>query len=231
MMNDSKMPMMRVEDAARWLCRMAGADGVVSPRERRLMWEFAMEYGVELESLVAYAESATKVYQYPEVETIDRNVYLGRKFEEFVVSLFSNRIRYGLLFWRGDKRSGDIYALENLLPDLHLRHKLDGGDVQYFVECKYRSSWGDGVFDFSRQFLRYRREAKERNMELFLALGVGGTPSAPEEFYLVPGRMIGYEKAITREGYFRKCRCQPTSEAFHQYINHYFNKRVFKITE
>ncbi|MGM9869343.1 MAG: hypothetical protein ACI30R_06925 [Sodaliphilus sp.] len=34
-----------------------------------------------------------------------------------------------------------IYAAENLLPDLEIRQRIDYTDVEYFVECKYRSSW------------------------------------------------------------------------------------------
>ncbi|MDE6199412.1 MAG: hypothetical protein K2G06_06175 [Muribaculaceae bacterium] len=163
----------------------------------------------------------------PEVKFVSRTEMVGRMFEDFVVSLCSDKSRFRLLAWRGDKTNGDVYALENLLPDLHIRHRLDNRDVEYYVECKYRSSWGDGGIDLSNQYVRYHNAAKDRKIELFIALGVGGTPSNPDEFFLVPGRMVKLDKTIDRERFF-KCLCSKDPDGFHAYINHYFNRRVFK---
>lgn len=218
-----------VDYAANWLCQMAAADGVISPRERKLLQEFAKHYGLDVNQLYRRAYGMLKHHSTPEVEAVDACALAGRQFEEFVVSLCSDKSRFKLIAWRGDKISGTTYALENLLPDLHIRHRLDPNiEVEYFIECKYRSSWGDGSLDFSKQFSRYHREAKERNMQLFIALGIGGSPSNPEEFYLIPGRMVGLDKKIERDGYFQKCRCNPDPEILHNYITHYYSKRVLK---
>lgn len=168
---------------------------------------------------MAYA-MAGKV-ELPEVEHVVRAELKGRQFEEFVVSLCSDKTRFRLLAWRGDKIAGHTYALENLMPDLHIRHRLNDRVVEYLVECKYRSSWGDNGIDLSSQLPRYRMAAKERGLELFIALGVGGAPSGPDEFLIVPGRMIQSDMKIdpTRN---QACQCPKSPPAFHTYIERYF---------
>ena len=216
-----------INEAARWLAAMAAMDGVVSPNERKLIKDFADTYGIEAKSLYRMAYAIANNVDVPEVEFISRPEMIGRMFEDFVVSLCSDKSRFKLLAWRGDKINGEVYALENLLPDLHLRHRLDAGEVEYLVECKYRSSWGDDGIDLSRQYVRYLNAAKDRKVELFIALGVGGTPSNPDEFVIVPGRMVKLDKKIDRDR-FIKCKCPKDPEGFHAYINYHFNKRVFK---
>lgn len=216
-----------INEAARWLAAMAAMDGVVSPNERKLIKDFTDTYGIEAKSLYRMAFAIANNVDVPEVEFISRPEMVGRMFEDFVVSLCSDKSRFKLLAWRGDKINGEVYALENLLPDLHLRHRLDAGEVEYLIECKYRSSWGDDGIDLSSQYVRYHNAAKDRNVELFIALGGGGTPSNPDEFFIVPGRMVKLDKKIDRDR-FIKCQCPKDPEGFHAYINHYFNKRVFK---
>ena len=216
-----------INEAARWVAAMAAMDGVVSPNERKLIKDFAGTYGIEAKSLYRMAYAIANNVDIPEVEFISRRAKVGRMFEDFVVSLCSDKSVFKLIAWRGDKINGEVYALENLLPDLHLRHRLGAGEVEYYIECKYRSSWGDDGIDLSGQYVRYHNAAKDHKMELFIALGVGGTPSAPDEFFLVPGRMVKLDKKIDRDR-FIKCQCPKDPEGFQAYINHYFNKRVFK---
>ena len=176
---------------------MAAMDGVVSPNERKLIKDFAGTYGIEAKSLYRMAYAIANNVDVPEVEFISRREKVGRMFEDFVVSLCSDKSIFKLLAWRGDKINGEVYALENLLPDLHLRHRLDAGEVEYYIECKYCSSWGDNGIDLSSQYVRYHNAAKDRKVELFIAMGVGGTPSDPDEFFLVPGCMVKLDKRST----------------------------------
>lgn len=216
-----------LKEAAQWLATMAAADGVVSPNERKLIKAFADTYGLEAKSFYRMAHAIANNVDVPEVEFISRSEKVGRMFEDFVVSLCSDKSLFKLLAWRGDKIIGEIYALENLLPDLHLRHRLEFGDVEYYIECKYRSSWGEDGIDLSGQYLRYHKAAKDHKMELFIALGVGGTPSNPDDFLLVPGSMVKRDKKIDRDRYI-KCLCPKDPHGFHAYINNYFNKRKSK---
>lgn len=215
-----------VEYAANWLCRMAAVDGVVSARERKLLTEFAGHYDLDATALIRRAYAITKDMSVPEVEAIDPRALAGRKFEEFVVSLCSDKKRFKLLAWRGDKISGSTYAIDNLLPDLHLRHRLDTKVVEYFVECKYHSSLKDGILDLTGKLGRYRSASAALNSELFIALGVGGTPSNPGQFFVIPSRMIKDGHVVQIEK-FSTCLCSLSADDFHNYINDFFNKRVF----
>lgn len=218
-----------LKEAAKWLTRMAARDGVVSPNERKLLKEFALTYGLDINYLYRLAHANAHDVAEPEVEILNRSEHRGRQFEDFVVSLCSDKKRFKLLEWRGDKIAGDTYALENLMPDLHLRHRLDDEhEVEYHIECKYRSELADGALDLSSQLGRYRRltSSKEKS-ELFLAVGIGGTPTKPEQFYLIPSRMVKRDHVIKIEN-FGKCLCPQDQDGFHIYIAHFFHKRVFK---
>lgn len=218
-----------LREAAKWLARMAARDGVVSSNERKLLKEFAETYGLDTNYLYRLAHANTNDVAEPEVELLNRNEHRGRQFEEFVVSLCSDKKRFTLLAWRGDKISGDTYALENLMPDLYVRHRLDDEHVvEYHIECKYRTALTDGALDLTSQLARYRRltSSKER-AELFIAIGIGGAPSKPEQFYLIPNRMIKLGHVIKIEN-FGKCLCPQDQDGFHNYIAHFFHERVFK---
>lgn len=67
--------------------------------------------------------------------------------------------------------------------------------------------------------------SKESDNELFIALGIGGTPSSPEKLYLIPSRMIRGNCIIHIE-HFDKYLCPKDPDSLHAYINHYFEKRV-----
>lgn len=215
-------------EAALWLSKMAASDGVISPSERALLKEFAKTYGIDGTKIIRMAYAIAAKVEMPEVEQISHSELKGRQFEQFVVSLCADKSRFKLLAWRSDKISGKTYAVENLLPDLHIRHKLNIAEVEYMIECKYRSTLKDGVLDLSGQLSRYRRLCSaDTNCELFIAIGIGGTPSNPDAFYLIPSRLVKRDSIIRVEN-FGKCLCLKSPEAFHAYIEHFYNKRVFK---
>lgn len=214
--------------AARWLATMAASDGVVSQSEHKLLKDFAEHFNLEPTSLYRMAHAIANNVDVPEVEYVKPQEMKGRLFENFVVSLCTGKSRFKLLAWRSDKICGDVYAIENLLPDLKVRHQIDAGEVEYFIECKYRSALPNGVLDLSSQLGRYRRmTSAETNSELFLAVGIGGVPHNPDQFYIIPNRMIKRDYIIHINN-FKKCLCAKDAEGFHNYINHYFNKRVFR---
>ena len=215
-----------LQQAIQWIARAAAADGVISPSEIKVLSEFAKAYELDAAKIIRLAYGFSNDYE-QEVVAVAPAELKGTRFEEFVVSLCSDKSHFKLLAWRGDKISGNTYAIDTLMPDLHIRHKIDDRVVDYFIECKYRSSWGkDDAIDLSPQFVRYYNAAKDNGIELFIALGVGGTPSNPEEFFRIPGRMVKLDKQIDRVR-FVKCRCPKTPAGFQQYIAHYFNKRIF----
>lgn len=214
-----------ISDAAKWLATMASADGVISHSERLLLKEFAETYGIDCGKLIRMAYAMAGNVDLPEVDLIDAATRKGRQFENFVVSLCSDKSRFKIISWRGDKIAGKTYAIDNLLPDLHISHRLNDSTVQYLIECKFRSSWGKDGIDLSRQLSRYRIAAYKNGLELFFAIGIGGMPSDPDEFLIVPAHMIGTDKRIDRDR-FINCIIEKDSVAFHNYIAGHFNTYV-----
>ena len=214
-----------VWEAARWLARMAASDGVVTPSERLLLREFAEAFGLEPRKLFRMAHAIAGEVDIPEVELHSHAEMKGRMFEEFVVGLTADRSRFTRLNWSSDKFVDGIYSLDTLMPDLYLRHRLGFRTVRYYVECKYRSSLPDGILDISSQLGRYRRMTSVNSgSELFIVLGLGGTPGAPDELYLIPARRIPSDDII-RIADCRDCLCPDTPDAFHDYICRYFRHR------
>lgn len=223
-MNEDNGPTISIQEAAKWLARMAAEDGVVSSNERKLLKEFAEKFDLDPRSLYKMAHASAKDVEIPEVELISSSKWKGCKFEEFVVSLCCDKSCFTLLSWRSDKASGELYPIDNLMPDLYLRHRSDDGNIEFYIECKYRSSLPDKKLDISYQLNRYRQMIPENSRHnLFIALGLGGQPYAPEIFYLIPNEFINDEGIINLD----KCenfRCENTSESFHlriiEYLQH-----------
>lgn len=217
-----------IKEAARWLAAMAATDGLFSPSERKLLKVFADRFGLDPSFLYRMAYAMANEIEMPEVEAVNHAVKKGRMFEDFVVKLTADDSRFVRINWSSDKFVDGLYSLDSLMPDLHIRHKMDWGEVEYYIECKYRQSLPDGVLDLTQQLGRYRRMSIQNGIhELFIALGIGGTPSAPERFYLIPSRMIRKDCILHIE-YFGKCLCPRDVKGFHEYIAHYYDKRVLK---
>lgn len=212
-----------IRKAALWIAKMAATDGVITPAERMLLKEFAEAHDIVPHTLLRMAYAIANKVDVPEVEFITKSEMKGRLFEKFVVQLTSDSSRFTRLNWSSDKYVDGIYSLDTLMPDLYLRHRLDFGTVEYYVECKYRSSLPDGILDINSQMRRYHRLIAVNGMgELFIAIGIGGSPSKPEHFYLIPSRMIKKDEVIHIDNYI-KCLCPQNPEGFHNYINNYFS--------
>lgn len=208
-----------IYEAAKWLAEMAGADGEITPIEWKVMKSFADTYGVDFTKLarISYAISGANKQ---EVQYVNANEMKGRQFEELIVSFLADKSIYRLLAWRSDKIIDGIYAAENLLPDLEIKQRIGDVEVGYFVECKYRSSWDSyAKVDLSKQFLRYRKFAKECGKELFIALGVGGSPDKPDAFYLIPSRMFNRTTMCLMTASSLVSASQPPKDLKNMYVN------------
>ncbi len=137
----------------------------------------------------------------------------GRVFEEYVVSHF-NKKYFTLKEWRSDKYYKGHYAKSNCYPDLEYEFSLDGKVVSFAIECKWRSrfnnEWITWASDEQADF--YRKFEKERKMPVFVMIGIGGTPSAPERVYAVPLRVLKLNRA--KEDYIREYMRKDTKKKF-----------------
>ncbi len=114
------------------------------------------------------------------------NVFKGRDFENFVVKKFLPKY-FTQLERTSDKGTDGIYPLSNSNPDLVYEFQLREFKKQFAVECKYRQNPKDPVpLAKPEQITRYKAFAFDRNMPVYIALGLGGDPLHPKELFLIP---------------------------------------------
>ncbi len=147
---------------------------------------------------------------------------MGTIFEDFVVDLLADK-RLTLLDRTQDRISSrGVYAESCKNPDLHIKQLYGNGYIDYHLECKYKShrdSDGNIIFD-AYKIARYKKFQHENHRKVFLAVGIGRTPFAPEEFLIVPlDSLCG--NALPKEA--TEFRVSPTPEDLVCYINRYFN--------
>ena len=191
---------------------------VVNENEYRYIDPERTSDGDNTESVLNQQES---VQTYAEVSDGDSKAK-GNAFEDFVVNLLEDW-RLKLLDRTQDAVStAGVVAESCKNPDLHIQQKRGNGEIDYYIECKYRSNWNNGKVAFKDwQINRYRQFQRDSHRKVLIALGVGGTPSAPETLMIVPldsvkDNSIGQIKT--------EYVIAPTPSALVDYINSYFTK-------
>lgn len=152
----------------------------------------------------------------------------GDAFEDFVVNLLAE-YRFRLLDRTQDAvSSAGVIAESCKNPDLHVQQNRGKSEIDYYIECKYRSHWTDNVVTFEEwQIDRYRQFQRDNHRKVIIALGVGGTVDAPNTFRLVPLDSMRNNKIRKID---TKYAVEPTPSALYDYINNYFT-RVFRKTK
>jgi hypothetical protein len=154
-----------------------------------------------------------------------RSEEIGQAFENFIVNLLADS-RFKLLDRTQDSRSTEgVYAESCMNPDLHIEQMHTPCAIDYYVECKYRSRWYDGKIQFEDyQIKRYKEFQGKHHRKVLFAIGVGGTPTAPQELLVIPLDKLS-NGAVIEEGH-GSYRIAATSEALYSYVENYF-RQVF----
>ena len=124
--------------------------------------------------------------------TLPEDVLKGREFEDYVLGLFDVREGgdFTLKEWQGDKTLGDVCPESNRYPDFVLSYQQSHC---FAVECKWRERLTANIENdlFSTDKLAiYQQFANERQIPVFIVLGVGGEPCQPELLYIIPLKEI-----------------------------------------
>lgn len=154
-----------------------------------------------------------------------RSEEIGQAFENRIVNLLADS-RFKLLDRTQDTKStAGVYAESCMNPDLHIEQSRSPRPIDYYIECKYRSRWYDGKVQFEDyQVKRYKEFQGKQHRKVLFALGVGGTPDAPQELMIVPlDRLVG---GAILESAHDQYKIEPTSDALYAYMDNYF-KQVF----
>lgn len=141
--------------------------------------------------------ASTPIKETNPTNTNDENVQKGYEFEKFVVKRFSDHF-FKLHHWQGDKGVDGIYPKANADPDLIYHLETGGRQYKIAVECKYRSKlYDDDTVEFQwYQIKNYNEFGTKNRMPVFIILGLGGTPSEPNELFIIPLSAV-YQSKLT----------------------------------
>ena len=111
----------------------------------------------------------------------------GNAFEVFIAKSFPKEF-YTLKEWRSDKYVDGLYADSNMYPDLEIEYKNGSVTARFAIECKFRSNLINDAIELAkpRQLENYFKYASERCIPVFIAVGLGGNPSIPDEVFIIP---------------------------------------------
>ena len=112
---------------------------------------------------------------------------IGHAFEDYIVTLFNKR-NFRLLEWRSDKKaSNGAYPLNNTLPDLEFETKARNS-YHFAIECKFRKAFYYGGVNWAsrEQILKYQSYQNQNRIQVYVAIGIGGLPTNPEELFITP---------------------------------------------
>ncbi len=197
------------------LIDMAIADGVLTHNEKEIIREVAKEKNLDYDKIIADIEnklsSSTKE---AETEIIDHRKKNGDDFEKFIAQKF-NKQYFTIKEWAGDKYIYGTYAQTTQHPDLLIEFSLKDSKYTFSVECKWRQNLYKKGVEFAKkeQLNRYKDFQNERNIPVFIAIGIGGKGKAPEQLYIVPlkeisdnfihiSQLSNYEKKINNNFFF-----------------------------
>jgi hypothetical protein len=137
----------------------------------------------------------------------------GFLFEKFIVTKF-DQTYFKLNEWRSDKYHQEIYAASNKLPDLEYDFKTSKYDCKVAIECKWRANFNGKKIEIARedQLQNYWQYSVNRKIPVFIILGVGGKPEAPEDLYIM--RLDEIQGPILYRNQLMKFRRHPQKGSF-----------------
>jgi hypothetical protein len=122
------------------------------------------------------------VYYYPDYNRFQ----IGDSFETVVRSYFSEKFYEKVNSAITDSDPGKN-AEQTFEPDLRFRHRLTGNC--FWLGCKFvdRSSEGKIQWSSNEQLIKYGQfQESHRPEQVFVVLGLGGTPHRPKSLYCIP---------------------------------------------
>lgn len=132
------------------------------------------------------------VFQQQNTKAIQNSYEKGNLFEKFVIQLFNEK-KFKVKQYRESKKiiKGTVLLADHYYPDIEL---VFLGKQKYFfaVECKWRKNLLNGMITWAEQhqIKRYEEFWLFRKIPIFIAIGIGGEPSAPEELFVTPFEKI-----------------------------------------
>jgi len=151
-------------------------------------------FGNKDEEVAAHGEApvADSLLTFPD-NGLSENERKGQLFEDYIISRFAPA-DYSLIEKVNDYTSRHHATERSKYADLVFRKEAT--KEQFAVECKYRSRWTQShgklalAWVEQRKIDDYNQFSKERDIDVIIVFGVGGTPDKPEEVFALPLRLL-----------------------------------------
>jgi hypothetical protein len=126
------------------------------------------------------------------------NYEKGRLFEGSIKRLFNER-NFRLDKWHESRRIVDHYIpVSFTYPDLELVFFIGRKQYRFAVECKWRQTFWNGKIDWAEphQIDAYEYFQRQQRIPVFIAIGIGGSPSRPEKLFVTPLSHISHTTEV-----------------------------------
>ena len=193
----------------------AVADGVLTASDRGLIKQTALGKGFDYAEVFDDVERRVRFLEIDsETELVDLYKKNRHDFEKLVRHKFC-RVLFNIKEWAGEKYEQGVNAEISQFPDMLVEFIGFEKNIDFAVKCKWRqTTYKSGVaFGPTEQLNRYRDYAKEKNVPVFLVIGLAGKGAAPQRLFIIPLKNIRkpfmklvqlkkYEKKVGANFYF-----------------------------
>lgn len=170
------------------LIAIAVEDGQLTNNEKKLLQKKATELGLNYDDYTAKIDELLQLKQQSrETNIIDKDKEKGDNFEKYIVQKLSKKY-FTIVEWAGDKFVNGKYAETTLQPDLKIKFKYNDISVDFAIECKYRTDYYKNGIEWcsDRQLQYYKKFAIDKNMNVFIAIGIAGLATEPNALFIIP---------------------------------------------
>jgi hypothetical protein len=120
-----------------------------------------------------------------EIET-DELKAKGDEFEKYITTKFDSKY-FKIIDWRSDKGYKGNFPESNKYPDLVYEFNHRHHSKQFAIECKFRQDLYNNYIEIKEeQLINYRDFEREKNIPVWIAIGIGGNPYNPKDIFLLP---------------------------------------------
>lgn len=132
----------------------------------------------------------------------------GLLFEEYITTLFNSKYFERLEWYQSKELPRDQYHKKMSNPDLTYELHLKGS-YNFAVECKWRENFSGGKLRWDNkdeQVSKYLNFQYDSETKVFLAIGIGGKPDAPQKLFLTSLNNIIAIKELSESNLFPHMR-------------------------
>ncbi len=152
----------------------------------------------------------------------------GNDFEDYVANVLNSNSLTIKEWNKGTVTDEGAFSENALNPDMFVSDQETKINLNYWIECKFRSDLGKGGFRLKDyQMERYSDIQKSSKRKILIALGVGGSASNPERFYVIPLDSLKRFKHIP-DKYLSHYVIENPRQNLRKHIRDYFFNDVFK---